>query len=92
MVEIFNLTMSKRRKRGMKIQNAQSIVYIIPKLKEFKEISCQRGDTLVATVDTDIFTLDQIPQILEALGKQFPDNNVICMPKGIELEGVRENE
>lgn len=89
MVEIFNLTMSKRKKRGI---NAQSIIYIIPKLKEFKEISCQRGDTLVATVDTDIFTLDQIPQILEALGKQFPDNNVICMPKGIELKGVRENE
>ena len=92
MVEIFNLTMSKRRKRGMKIQNAQSIVYIIPKLKEFKEISCQRGDTLVATIDTDIFTLDEIPPILEALEKQFPDNNIICMPKGIELEGVRENE
>lgn len=89
MVEIFNLTMSKRKKRGI---NTQSIIYIIPKLKEFKEISCQRGDTLVATVDTDIFTLDQIPQILEALGKQFPENNVICMPKGIELEGVRENE
>lgn len=89
MVEIFNLTMSKRKKRGI---NAQSIIYIIPKLKEFKEISCQRGDTLVATIDTDIFTLDEIPPILEALGKQFPDNNVICMPKGIELEGVRENE
>lgn len=89
MVEIFNLTMSKKRQRKIK---AQSVVYIIPRLKEFKEISCQRGDTLVATVDTDIFTLDQIPQILEALEKQFPDNNIICMPKGIELKGVKENE
>lgn len=46
----------------------------------------------MATVDTDIFTLDQIPLILEALEKQFPDNNIICMPKGIELKGVKENE
>ena len=89
MVEIFNLTMSKKKQRKIK---AQSIVYIIPRLKEFKEISCQQGDTLVATVDTDIFTLDQIPLILEALEKQFPDNNIICMPKGIELKGVKENE
>lgn len=89
MVEIFNLTMNKKKQRKIK---AQSIVYIIPRLKEFKEISCQRGDTLVATVDTDIFTLDQIPLILEALEKQFPDNNIICMPKGIELKGVKENE
>lgn len=89
MVEIFNLTTSKKKQRRIK---AQSVVYIIPKLKEFKEISCQRGDTLVATVDTDIFTLDQIPLILEALEKQFPDNNIICMPKGIELKGVKENE
>lgn len=89
MVEIFNLTMNKKKQRKIK---AQSIVYIIPRLKEFKEISCQHGDTLVATVDTDIFTLDQIPLILEALEKQFPDNNIICMPKGIELKGVKENE
>ena len=89
MVEIFNLTMNKKKQRKIK---AQSIVYIIPRLKEFKEISCQRGDTLVATVNTDIFTLDQIPLILEALEKQFPDNNIICMPKGIELKGVKENE
>ena len=63
--------MSKRKKRNVKIQNTQPIVYIIPKLKEFNEISCQCGDTLVATIDTDIIALDQIPQILEALKNNF---------------------
>ena len=66
-------------------------VSIIPKLKNFNEVSIQDGDTLIAFVDTEKFTIDNSQQILHVLKETFPKATICCLFNGIEI-GVIHND
>ena len=43
------------------------------------------GDTIILTVDTDIWDVNQAALIMECLSKFFPHNNIITTFKGVEI-------
>ena len=88
MVEIFN--MLRKEKKNRKTRWVPTNVYVVPRLKEPNEIICSPGDTLIASIDTEYIELSHFNSILEALEKQFPNNNILCMPNSIEIQKVSE--
>ena len=66
-------------------------IQIIPKLKEFNELSLSPGDTLVAFVDHKKWTLDNVQEFYNLLQKIFPNNNICILFDGIELGVIHED-
>lgn len=63
---------------------------IIPRLQAWNEITLQKGDTLVAYINEDIFDIDFAKGIYEILEKTFPENQIVVLPRAVEL-GVIKN-
>ena len=67
-------------------------VQVIPKLREFNSISLDPGDTLVAFYDKNHYTIDEVQNIYELLYKAFPNNNILCIEKHINLGVIKEDD
>ena len=67
-------------------------IQIIPKLKEFNELSLSPGDTLVAFVDHEKWTMDNAQEFYNLLQKAFPHNNICILFDGIKLGVIHENK
>lgn len=67
-------------------------VQIIPKLKEFNEVTLSPGDTLVAFVDHEIWDIENAQEFYNLLQKTFPNNNICVLFDGIELGVVHETK
>lgn len=65
---------------------------IIPKLKEFNELSLSPGDTLVAFVDREKWTIDNAQEFYNFFQKAFPHNNICVLFDGVELGVIHENK
>lgn len=64
---------------------------IIPKLKEWNEITLNPGDTLIMLWDFNEFNADDLNEFYKAVRSVFPDNQILFIPKGTEI-GVIKNE
>jgi len=51
-----------------------------------EKLNIKNDDTLIFTIDTDIWCIEDIPNIMKIFEKHFPNNNIICKLKGIDLE------
>ena len=45
----------------------------------------QKGDTLFVTIDPNYIDIDIADQIAKSMIKTFPENNIICKLKGMEI-------
>ena len=74
------------------LKNEKEFIYsIIPKLKEFNELSLTHGDTLVVYWDFEKYPLDEASEFFKIVQKAFPHNQVLFLPLGSEL-GVTKND
>ena len=65
-------------------------IQIIPKLKDFNIVTLNPGDTLVAYYNKKHYTLNDVHEIYELLHNTFPNNNILCLAKDIELGVIKE--
>lgn len=88
MIEIFNILRKQKKTKNNGVVWCPTEVIVVPHLKNSNIITCEPGDTLIARIDTDYIDLKDFGVVLEALEKQFPNNNVLCVPKAIEIQKV----
>lgn len=74
------------------INSTKLEVQIVPKLREFNFLSLEPGDTLVAYYDRNHYTMDEVQNIYELLRKAFPNNNILCIEKHVNLGVIKEND
>lgn len=70
-------------------QKVEMEIEIVPKLRYPKEISLNPGDTLVAKVDQDMWDIEDAQRFYEILEKAFPNNQILVLFKGVELEVIK---
>ena len=51
-----------------------------------EKLNIKDGDTLIITVDTNIWDLDAASHMVNLFSEFFPRNNVICKLKGFDIE------
>lgn len=61
-------------------------IQIIPKLKDFNTVTLNSGDTLVVYYNKKHYTLNDINEIYKLLHNTFPNNNILCLAKGVIKE------
>lgn len=49
------------------------------------KLDIKNGDTLIITVDMDIWDIDAASEMCKIVSKIFPNNNVVATFKGIEI-------
>ena len=49
------------------------------------KLDVKDGDTLIITVDMDIWDIDAASEICKMTSKIFPNNNIVTTFKGIEI-------
>lgn len=74
-----------------KINEVEMEVTIIPKLKACNLISLSSGDTIVIQIDDEKWDLDNAQEFYKLFEKNFPNNNIMVMFKGIDIGVIREN-
>lgn len=70
-------------------QKVEMEIEIVPKLRYPKEISLSPGDILVAKVDQDMWNLEDAQKFYEILEQAFPNNQILVLFKGVELEVIK---
>ena len=78
------------------IINEQEVeVHIIPKLipsLDTCNIDLNDGDTLVLTVDPDIWDIDTAQEFFKLFQSVFPRNKIMIVYKGIEIGVIHQHE
>ena len=49
------------------------------------KLNVKNGDTLIITVDIDIWDIEEIQHMMNLFRKWFPNNNIICTLKGFDI-------
>lgn len=49
------------------------------------KLDIKDGDTIIVTIDTDIWDVDEAYEICKIVNKIFPNNNIVITFKGIEI-------
>lgn len=49
------------------------------------KLDVKDGDTLIITIDTDIWNVDTVEYMVDSLQKFFPNNNIIGILKGCDI-------
>lgn len=71
-------------------RNKKNIEYsIIPKLKPFNEVILQQGDTLCIYWDFDKYPMDIAKDFFKTVEKVFPENQILFLPRGSQMEVVK---
>lgn len=52
------------------------------------KLDLKDGDTIVITVDTDIWDFESTYEECKTVSKEFPNNKVLVVCKGIEIDAV----
>lgn len=68
--------------------------------KEFKiepgviisKLDLKEKDTVLITVDMDIWDIEESYKMFQVISKTFPNNQIIMTFKGIEIEKLKEKE
>lgn len=63
----------------IKIENTNDLFF------ELDIEKIQKEDTLFLTVDPNYIDLDLADKITKSMRKVFPENNIVCKLKGIEI-------
>lgn len=50
-----------------------------------ENLSIKDGDTVVVTVDTDIFSMTEYLDSIKSISSKYPKNKFLLIPKGIEI-------
>lgn len=50
------------------------------------KLNVKYGDTLIITIDTDIWDVETASEICKMVSKIFPNNNIVTTFKGIEIK------
>ena len=75
------------------LKNEKEFEYsIIPKLKEFNELSLTHGDVLVVYWDFEKYPLDEAFEFFKIIQKAFPYNQVLLLPSGSKLEVIKNDK
>ena len=67
-------------------------VSIIPRLKEFNEITLSKGDTLVVYWDFERYPLDMAQDFFNIIQKAFPENQVLFVPIEVKMGVIKDDE
>jgi hypothetical protein len=67
-------------------------VSIIPRLKNFNEITLSRGDTLVVYWDFERYPLDMAQDFFNIIQKAFPENQVLFVPIEVKMGVIKDGE
>lgn len=68
--------------------------------KEFKiepgiiisKLDLKEKDTILITIDTDKWSIEEGYNIFKIVSKTFPNNQIVMTLKGIEIEKLKEKE
>ena len=52
------------------------------------KLDLKDGDTIVITVDTDIWDFESIYEVHNTVSREFPNNKVLTIFKGIEINAA----
>ena len=55
------------------------------------KLNIKNGDTLIITVDMDIWDINTTSKICKIVSEIFPNNNIVTTFKGIEIDKLKEN-
>jgi short-subunit dehydrogenase involved in D-alanine esterification of teichoic acids len=50
-----------------------------------KKLNIKDGDTIIVTIDMDIWDINTASEMCKIVSKVFPNNNVVTTFKGIEI-------
>lgn len=79
--------------KPISIENKTSLeVNIIPKLKEYNNLTLSEGDTLVMYVNSEKWDINEAQALFNQVEKAFPRNNILLMFDGIELGVIKRDE
>lgn len=56
------------------------------------KLDIKDGDTLIITIDTDMYDIDAASQMCKIVSDLFPNNNILTTFKGIEINKSKEKE
>lgn len=56
------------------------------------KLDLKDGDTILITVDMDIWDVNAASEICKIVSEIFPNNNVVTTFKGIEIKGVKNEK
>ena len=54
------------------------------------KLDLKDGDTIIITVDEDIYDFDTAYEVHNMVTREFPNNKVLTIPKGIEINAAGE--
>ena len=54
------------------------------------KLNIKDSDTLIVTVDADMWDIEAVQHITDLLHRKFPNNNIICELKGLDIT-VKKN-
>lgn len=56
------------------------------------KLDLKEKDTILITIDTDKWTIEDGYSIFKMVSKTFPNNQIVATLKGIEIEKLKERE
>ena len=56
------------------------------------KLDLKDGDIILVTIDMDIWDIDDVSEMCKILSKIFPNNNILCTFKGIDIKGVKNEK
>lgn len=56
------------------------------------KLNLKDGDTILITVDMDIWDVNVASEICKTVSEIFPNNNVVTTFKGIDIKGVKNED
>lgn len=75
----------------MSIHKEENIVQIINGIK-LSTFSPKKGETIIVTINPDLYDRDFCSQIHKCVSKYFSNNNVLTKLDGITLESIMEDD
>lgn len=56
------------------------------------KLDLKEDDTILITIDTDKWDVDEASEIYKIVAKIFPNNNIITTFKGLEIDKLKEKK
>lgn len=56
------------------------------------KLDIKENDTILVTIDSDRYHLEEAYDIFKTINNSFPHNNVIATFKGVEIKGIKDKK
>lgn len=54
------------------------------------KLDIKDGDTIIVTIDTDVWSIDEAYEVYKIMTKMYPNNSIVATFKGIEISRLEK--